>query len=280
MRAVGESGLNLIAEFEGFSPYLYDDPVGHATVGYGLLVHQGNFHRVRGVCPKCDKWARKEESELWLSGEQGRAMLREMVRAYADAVERSTLVPLTQNQFDALTSFTYNVGPGGYINSSVRRAVNAGGDVCAALKQYVKGTNGVIYAGLVRRREAECALYHSTAPNEVRSEDMFIRANGIASFFTGREYVPQKGYEMQLGVDFKHVLPPTAMVIELDIRIDPTTTGSLTIRDGDGKWADELNRHKPQAIVKVIPDGNKRVLFDVNGHPVKFQHVGLVGGWV
>ena len=86
-------------------------------------------------------------------------MLREKVKSYAEAVERMS-IPLNQNQFDALSSFCFNVGPGGYLNSSVRRAVNNHGDVCAELRKYVKGTDGVTYPGLVRRREAECRLYN------------------------------------------------------------------------------------------------------------------------
>lgn len=170
---VNDAGLSLIAEFEGFSPYLYNDPVGHATVGYGLLIHMGNYHRNRGECAKCDKWARQWERNHWLTAQQGRDLLREMVRAYADAVAHNTR-DLNENEFAALVSLCYNIGPGGYANSTVCRAVNAGMNPCPELKKYVKGTNGIIYAGLVRRREAECRLFHTP----VEEDDMIIAACG------------------------------------------------------------------------------------------------------
>lgn len=162
---VSDRGLKLIADFEGFAPYLYNDPVGHATVGYGILVHTGNYHEQRGVCAACDRWPRRREPrDTWLTPAQGRALLVEKVKPYADAVLRTTR-PLRQPEFDALTSLCYNIGPGGYLNSNVRMAVNRNQDPCPALRQIVRGTDGVVYPGLVRRREAECVLFH-TEPEE------------------------------------------------------------------------------------------------------------------
>lgn len=162
---VSQAGLKLIAEFEGFSAYLYNDPVGHATVAYGILVHTGNYHEQRGVCAGCDQWPRKSERDKWLTYEQGRQLLAEKVKPYAAAVERLSR-PLQQQEFDALTSLCYNIGQGGYERSGVRKAVNSNGDVCAALRLIVKGTDGVTYPGLVRRREAECKMFYGPAPED------------------------------------------------------------------------------------------------------------------
>lgn len=148
---VSDAGLALIAAFEGFSGHLYNDPSGNCTIGYGDLVHMG----------PCDGRAEEQPYRNGITEAQGRSMLATKVVAYADCVERSTFAVLTQPQFDALTSFTYNVGQGGYINSPVRTAVNSGGDVCAALMLYIHGSDGVVLPGLRRRREAECAMYQS-----------------------------------------------------------------------------------------------------------------------
>jgi len=168
---VSDIGLKLIAEFEGFGPYLYNDPVGHATVAYGFLVHLGNYHEQRGICKACDQWPRKSDSKSqWVTPERGRELLREKVKPYAAAVEANSR-KLTQGEFDALTSLCFNIGQGGYKMSSVRAAVNGGGDVCAELRYYVKGTDGVTYPGLVRRREAECVLFKSNAPEPPMEDD-------------------------------------------------------------------------------------------------------------
>src|SRR3990167_8079601 len=110
---VSERGLRLIVEFEGFSATPYNDPVGHCTVGYGELLHEG-------PCTP-EELARPPITEA-----EGWARLREKAQPYADAVARYTFVPLTQPQFDDLTSFTYNVGPRGYRDSSVRWVLNQG----------------------------------------------------------------------------------------------------------------------------------------------------------
>jgi GH24 family phage-related lysozyme (muramidase) len=175
---ISPAGLDLIARFEGFSPTLYDDPAGNATIGYGFLVHLGPYHRTPGVCALCD------QHRTPLTEPQARAMLAEQVRPYAAAVERLSRPqrqPLTQPQFDALTSLCYNIGPAGYERSSVRRAVNAGTDVCAELRRYVHGSDGKAYPGLVRRREAECAMFNSgkedpMTPDEKAAFDAAIAA--------------------------------------------------------------------------------------------------------
>lgn len=110
--------------------------------------------------------------------------------------------------------------------------------------------------------------------------DMFTRLNAHAAFFEGREYAVGKDYQIKTGVDFPAV-PADARLIELDIRIDAASGGRLVIRDGAGTFADEINEHKPEAIVRVIPDASpeRRVLFDVANAAVKFTNVGIVGYW-
>lgn len=120
---------------------------------------------------------------------------------------------------------------------------------------------------------------------QLGGDEMFVRFNGRASFFDGKEY-PPGDYEMRLDVDFPG-LPLTAKAVELDVRIDSTYLGRLQMRDGAGAYADELNRHKPQAIVKVIPQVGQlqtggfanRVRFKVLDKPIRFTNVGIVGFW-
>ena len=184
---ISERGLRLITSFEGVVLRLYNDPAGHCTVGVGHLVHLG----------PCDGRATEAPFRSGLSEQQALDLLRSDVRAYADAVERFTNPPLNQNQFDAMTSFCYNIGTGGYASSRVLSAINSGrwGDVCAELRKIIYGVgNPTPLLGLVRRREAECALfnipsveeddmeilgqYADKAPGWAKSYLVFVDANG------------------------------------------------------------------------------------------------------
>ena len=149
---VSARGIALIAEFEGFSPVLYNDPAGHCTIGYGFLIHLG----------PCDGRAGEQVYAGGMPEPTARAELAKKAAAYALYVDLYTPRALNQNQFDAMTSFCYNVGPGGYRDSTVLAAINRGDlhQAAANLDGYVRGTDGVTYPGLVRRRAAEAALFN------------------------------------------------------------------------------------------------------------------------
>jgi GH24 family phage-related lysozyme (muramidase) len=81
--------------------------------------------------------------------------------AYAEhAVEHLVTVPLTQGQFDALVSFTYNEGAGRFRTSTLLKVMNAGyyPAVPAEFIKWVFG-GGVKLPGLVTRRSAEAAMF-------------------------------------------------------------------------------------------------------------------------
>ena len=142
---ISDAGVAFIASFEGFVATPYNDPSGNCTVGYGFLMHFGN-------CTP-DELAQPPISEA-----DGMVQLRAKLRLYVAEVVNNCR-PLAQNELDALASLCYNIGRSGFARSSVRAAVNAGGDVCAELRQYVHGSDGTVLPGLVRRREAECQLF-------------------------------------------------------------------------------------------------------------------------
>ena len=148
---LSDTGLRFIADFEGFRPNLYNDAAGHCTIGYGHLVH-------RGVC----NGGEPEEFRRPAGITQVRAL--ELLRAdaadAARAVNRLVRVPLDQDQFDALVSFTFNVGEGALRDSTLLRELNAGryDAVPAQLNRWTRA-GGRILSGLVRRRAAEGALF-------------------------------------------------------------------------------------------------------------------------
>lgn len=108
-----------------------------------------------------------------ITEDEGERMFAKECTVYEDAIERLVMAPLNQNQFDALVSFVYNVGPGsaddpkkrGFYWSSVRRFLNEGkyDQVPAALMRWTHA-GGVEYPGLVTRRKAEGALFMEPIP--------------------------------------------------------------------------------------------------------------------
>lgn len=146
---LSDAGARFIARFEGFRSKPYDDPAGHCTIGYGHLVHRG---RCTGSEPA--------ELRAGITEQRALRMLHADAAVAAEAVRTSVNVPLDQQQFDALLSFTFNLGAGNLRSSTLLRKLNAGdyGSVPAELSRWNKA-GGKVLRGLVKRREAEGALF-------------------------------------------------------------------------------------------------------------------------
>ena len=149
---ISDAGLALIEGFEGFRPDWYLDPVGVRTIAFGWT----------GDLP--------EDLAPPLTEAEGRRLLRDTVGAYEAAVRRLVAVPLAQAQFDALVSFTYNLGASNLASSSLLRLLNEGkpDEAAAEFEKWVLA-NGAPLAGLVRRRAAERALFESAPSPPVPS---------------------------------------------------------------------------------------------------------------
>ena len=143
---LSDSGVNLIKNFEGLRLSAYQDSAGVWTIGYG---HTG------GVKPG-DRVTQARAEEL----------LRKDTGWAQDAVRQQVHVPLTQDQFDALTSFTFNLGAGALQSSTLLSKLNAG-DYAGAQAEFGRFVHagGRVLQGLVRRRAAEADLFGSHAPS-------------------------------------------------------------------------------------------------------------------
>ena len=137
----GEQGLRLIKHFEGFRGKPYLCPAKVWTIGYG---HTGG---VTAATAPID-----EPTALML--------LQSDVVKFSKTVERLIRVPLTQNQFDALVSFTFNLGGGALQRSTLRQKLNRK-DYAGASAEFVKWVRagGVVSRGLLTRRIAERNLF-------------------------------------------------------------------------------------------------------------------------
>ena len=135
-------GLNLIKQFEGFQPKAYRCPAGLHTIGYGHVIKA------------------EESFSQPLSEPEAETLLLQDVEVATKAVHRLIKVPLTQGQFDALVSFTFNCGAGALQRSTLRACVNRE-EHMQAPAELLKWTRscGKFLTGLMRRRMAEALLY-------------------------------------------------------------------------------------------------------------------------
>lgn len=142
MRHITPAGLQLIMRHEGFSPTPYICPARVKTIGYGHVIEAG------------------ENFPAAISEKEAQMILQRDVGAAEHAVLRLIAVPLTNGQFDALVSFTFNLGSGALQRSILRRKVNRGEheEVPQELMKWVWAA-GRKLPGLIRRRAEESFIY-------------------------------------------------------------------------------------------------------------------------
>ena len=140
---LGYKGKDLLKFFEGCELVAYQDSVGVWTIGYG---------HTKGV-----------EPGMTITQEEAEQMLESELAEYEGYVEKYVTVPLTQNQFDALVVWVYNLGPTNFRKSTLLKELNSG-DYTAASKEIKRWNKagGKVLNGLVKRREAEADLFNET----------------------------------------------------------------------------------------------------------------------
>jgi len=141
--SLDQAGINLIKGFEGWSSCYYKDVAGYGTIGYGHLVKSGDPYK-SGTC---------------ISEQDGENLLASDAQSFVDCVN-GLGASLNQNQFDALVSFSYNLGCGAL--SSIKTLLQQGnyGAVCGKMEQYTHA-GGKVVQGLVNRRKSECNMFNS-----------------------------------------------------------------------------------------------------------------------
>ena len=137
---ISAEGLALIKKFEGCELEAYQDAVGVWTIGYG---------HIKGV-----------KEGMTITKQQAEEMLEEELIEYENYVKEAVKYQLDQCMFDALVSWTYNLGPSNLNYSTLLKVLNAGDydGVPEQIKRWNKA-GGKVLQGLVRRREAEALLF-------------------------------------------------------------------------------------------------------------------------
>lgn len=137
---VSEECLDLIKHFEGVQLKAYKCPASIWTIGYG---------HTAGVQP----------GDI-ITAEEADYLLRQDIAKSEWGVIQNVSVQITQNQFDALVSFVFNLGVGNFRTSTLLKKLNDR-DYDGAAKELLRWTHvgGKTSPGLERRREAEKALF-------------------------------------------------------------------------------------------------------------------------
>jgi lysozyme len=152
---LSEKGIRVIKNFEGLRLDAYRDVAGVWTIGYGST----RYHDGKLVRP----------GDQLASERQASALFSNTLGQYEDAVNQYVKVTLTQSQFDALVSFTYNEGTGALKESTLLKKLNEK-DYAGAADQFLvwdRITNlhtgeKVICETLTARRKEERGLFLST----------------------------------------------------------------------------------------------------------------------
>ena len=137
---IGQKGIELIKHFEGCELEAYKCPAGVWTIGYG---------HIKGV-----------SEGMSITQEQAEQMLLDELKEYENYINELVVVDLSQNQFDALVSWVYNLGPANLKSSTLLKVLNSGdyAGVPDQIERWNKA-GGKVLEGLIRRRQAESSLF-------------------------------------------------------------------------------------------------------------------------
>ena len=236
---ISSKGLELIKNFEGCRLTAYK-PVAaevYYTIGYG---HYGP-DVVKGMA---------------ITQEQADKYLRDDVTSFEMIVETTCeyLMPLNQNEFDALVSFTFNCGGGGLLQLTGKKT-RTKAQMMEHILAYNKGADGKVLEGLVRRRKAEKELFETPVVdvNGDRFDYLGITAWHKAGFrgkgtkIASRENLSSHGKKV---LDILKMVAPEADIVygknytkDIDNNIDIYTTSMFFTSD-----TYDTNRKKAKAL--------------------------------
>lgn len=196
---ISETGLNLIKSYEGCKLTAYKCPAGIWTIGWG---HTGKDVKEGLVISK--DYADK-------------LLVEDMAKYEAKVMKYHEAYKWNQNEFDALTSFAYNVGS---IDQLTAKGQRTRAEIAEKILQYTKG-GGIVLPGLVRRRKAERELYLEPVKEPKHG---WTKEDGFWRFYLNDdEYVKDAWY--QDGEDWYWFDEHGTMVYDSWLRYQSKTTG-------------------------------------------------------
>lgn len=147
--STGKKGLDLIKKFEGLKLKPYLCSAGVPTIGYGNTFYEDG--------------KKVTLNDSLITEQRASDLLSLTVKTFEKHVDSFCRDDINQNQFDALVSFAYNLGPNSLKNSTLLKKVNANPNDPTIRDEFMKWTKagGKVLKGLVERRKSEADLYFS-----------------------------------------------------------------------------------------------------------------------
>ena len=146
---IGTKGLELIKSFEGLRLKPYLCPAKIPTIGYGNTFYEDG----KKVTMKDPEITEQRATEL----------LQDSLKGFEKYVDSYCRDDISQNQFDALVSFCYNLGPANLKSSTLLKKANVNPNDPTIAQEFLKWNKagGRALKGLTKRRQAESDLYFS-----------------------------------------------------------------------------------------------------------------------
>ena len=135
-----QKGIDFIRSYEALRLKAYDDSTGVWTIGYG---------HTAGVAPG-----------MTITESQAIEYFKADLKSFERSVNKYVFAPITQNMFDALVSFAFNLGAGTLKRSTLLKKLNQN-DIAGAAEEFGRFifAGGKMMRGLVRRRDAEKEIF-------------------------------------------------------------------------------------------------------------------------
>ena len=143
---IDREGIEFLILMEGFELKAYKCSAGIWTISSGVTRYENGLPVKRG-----DVITRERALELF----------KNTIKVYEMCVNTNVKSNINQNMYNALVSFTYNLGVGAFKNSTLLKKVNKDPNDESILKEFAKwiNVNGKPSNGLIKRRQNEARLY-------------------------------------------------------------------------------------------------------------------------
>lgn len=144
---LSNNGYNFITKMEGIRNDAYQDSIGIWTCGIG-------FTTVNGV---------KVEKGLYMTNEEIQTEFFKQITLYTNCINNSVTSTLSENNYDSLVSFCFNVGCGNFKSSTLLKKININPNDITIKDEFLKWNKagGKVIPGLTNRRLQEANLYFS-----------------------------------------------------------------------------------------------------------------------